>query len=102
MANIMKTEPNKKQATTFAPILYLSNVADAIEFYKKAFGARELRRWSNPDGSVHVTEMMIEAALFHIHEEVSRDYEFSPKTLGGTTVILGLFVDNSDEVVAKA
>src|SRR6266498_6017047 len=95
----MKTDSYKINATAFAPILYLSNVADAIEFYKKAFDARELRRWSNPDGSVHVAEMIIEAALFHLHEEVSRDYEFSPKTLGGTT---GLFVANPYEVAAKA
>jgi len=98
----MKTDSSKINATAFAPILYLSNVADAIEFYKKAFDARELRRWSNPDGSVHVAEMIIEAALFHLHEEVSRDYEFSPMTLGGTTVVIGLFVANPDEVAAKA
>jgi PhnB protein len=79
----MKTDSYKINATAFAPILYLSNVADAIEFYKKAFDARELRRWSNPDSSVHIAEMIIEAALFHLHEEVSGDYEFSPEDTWG-------------------
>ena len=97
----MKTNSNEKTAA-FAPILYLDNVADAIEFYKKAFDAKELRRSSNDDGSVHVAEMIIKDALFHLHEEVSRDANLSPKTLGGTCVILGLFVTDPDEVVAKA
>jgi PhnB protein len=98
----MKTDSNQKHTACFAPILYLHNVADAIEFYKKAFDAKELRRWSNDDGSVHVAEMVIEDALFHLHEEVSREAELSPKTLGGTCVILGLFVADPDKVAAKA
>ncbi len=46
-------------ATFFAPHLYLKAVADGIAFYQAAFGAFERRRWSNPDGSVHVAEMAI-------------------------------------------
>ncbi len=57
----------------FAPHLACKNVWAAMEFYKKAFGAVELRKWSNPDGSVHVAEMSIDDAMFHIHEEVARD-----------------------------
>ncbi len=45
---------------------------------------------------------MIEDALFHLHEEVTRENELSQKTLNGTCVILGLFVENPDEVAAKA
>lgn len=86
----------------FAPILYMKNVADAIAFYEKAFDAKELRRWSNDDGSVHVTEMKIEDALFRLHEETKRNAELSPKTLNGTCVILGLFVANPDAVFEKA
>lgn len=92
----------KTDSAIFAPILYHNNVADAIVFYKNAFDAKELRRWSNDDGSVHVAEMMIHGALFHLHEEVSRKVELSPKTLGGTSVILGLFVENPDAVMSKA
>jgi PhnB protein len=97
----VKTTSDEKTAA-FAPILYLDDVANAIEFYKKAFGAKELRRWSNDDGSVHVAEMMIKGALFHLHEEVSRDANLSPKTRGGTSVILGLFVADPDDLVSKA
>ena len=87
---------------SFAPILYLKNVADAIAFYSKAFNAKELRRWSNDDGSVHVAEMTIENALFRLHEEVARDKNLSPATLTGTCVILGLFVEDPDKVMANA
>ena len=86
---------------SFAPILYLKNVADAIAFYSKAFNAKELRRWSNNDGSVHVAEMTIENALFRLHEEVARDKNLSPATLTGTCVILGLFVEDPDKVMAN-
>ena len=49
----MKTDSDQNNTARFAPILYLNNVADAIEFYKKAFSAKELRRWSNDYGCVH-------------------------------------------------
>lgn len=78
-------------ATSFAPILYLKDVAAAIEFYIKAFDAIELHRWSNDDGSVHVAEMSIQTAVFHLHEEVARDNQLSPLTLGGASVVIGLF-----------
>ena len=87
---------------TFAPMLYLENVAAGIDFYSRAFGAVELRRFSNPDGSVHVVEMAIGNALFRLHEEVLKDTEFSPRTLKGTTTIIGLLVENPDVVVVNA
>jgi PhnB protein len=90
----MKTGSDAKQAVSFAPMLYLNNVSDASAFYIKTFNAKELRRWSNDDGSVHVAEMMIEDALFHLHEQVSGERELSPGTLGGTCVVLGLFVES--------
>jgi PhnB protein len=51
----MKKIDNSK--TVFPPHLQSKNVLAGMEFYKKAFHAVELRRWSNPDGSVHVAEM---------------------------------------------
>lgn len=92
----------KNEKTTFAPVLYMKDVADAIIFYIKAFNAKEIRRWSNDDGSVHVAEMMIDGAMFHLHEEVLRDSKLSPHTLGGNSVVLGLFVIDPDAVIKKA
>ncbi|MBL7699980.1 MAG: VOC family protein [Chitinophagaceae bacterium] len=89
-------------SATFAPMLYLENVGAGIEFYTKAFGAIELRRFNNENGNVHVVEMTIGNSLFRLHEEVSRDREFSPQKLRGTTTIIGLLVENPDEVFNSA
>lgn len=85
-----------------APMLYLNDLAAAIEFYKKAFDAVERWRISNPDGSVHVAEMVIGTAIFRLHEEVGRSSNLSPVTVGGTTVVIGLLVPDPDAVAEKS
>jgi len=92
----------KENSTFFAPMIYLKVLAPAIEFYKKAFDAVELRRWTNDDGSVHVAEMSINGALFHMHEETTRNVELSPQTVNATTIAIGLFVDDPHAVMNKA
>jgi PhnB protein len=89
-------------ATFFAPHLSLKNVLDGINFYVAAFGAVEVRRFSNDDGSVHVAELRILGALFHLHEEVTRTREMSPQTLGGTTCAIGLFTPDPDALMRSA
>ena len=86
----------------FAPQLYIRNGVLDIGFYTKAFGAIELRRWSNDDGSIHVAELSIDGALFHLHEENSRKSQFSPEKINGTTTLIGLFVPDVDTVMNKA
>ena len=76
--------------------------ASAIEFYKKAFGAIELERWSNDDGTVHVAEMSIDGAVFHLREESTESGQFSPATMGGITAIIELFVADPQAMVARA
>jgi len=91
------------QSTRLAPQLFFKEVAPAVEFYKKAFGAKELRRFANPDESIHVAEMTIGDALFHLHEETNHNkHVLSPEELKGTSVIIELFVDDPDAVVAQA
>ena len=91
----------KEQTTFFAPMLYIDILAPAIEFYKKAFDAIELRRWEH-DGKVHVAEMTIGGALFHMHEESTKKNELSPQTLKGTSIAIGLFVEDPHAVMAQA
>ena len=81
----MKNEADQSGLTFFAPHLTVLNVLAELNFCKAAFGALELRRFSNPDGSVHVAEMSIGGALFHIHEEMPGSAEMSPETLKGTS-----------------
>ena len=90
----MKNEAEQSGIAFFAPHLTVRNVLAELNFCKAAFGALELRRFSNPDGSVHVAEMSIGGALFHIHEEMPGSAEMSPETLKGTSSAIGLFVPN--------
>lgn len=85
-----------------APMLYLKDLAAAIEFYKNAFDAIEQWHISNPDSSVHIAEMTIGTAVFRLHEEVGRDNNLSPETVEGTTVVMGLLVPDPDAVAIKA
>ncbi|HEV2482296.1 MAG TPA: VOC family protein [Puia sp.] len=81
----------------FAPELVLKIVAPAVEYYQKAFGATVVRLFNNDDGSIHVAELSIGGSLFHLHEEMpGSPQRRSPETLGGTSVLLGIFLDDSD------
>jgi Uncharacterized protein conserved in bacteria len=88
--------------TRVAPMLLHNDGVSAIEFYKKAFGAMELGRWSNDDGSVHVAEMSIDGAVFHLREESTDFGQFSPATLGGITAIIELFVADPHAMIDRA
>jgi len=95
-------EQTRTNTTFFAPQLALRNVQEGIDFYQKAFGATELQRWSNPDGSVHVAEMSIDGSMFHLHQEVTRTREFSPESLGGVSAVIGLFTNDPAALAARA
>lgn len=93
---------NKINSTFFAPQLYLKGGLTDISFYEKAFGAIELRRWSNDDGTIHVAELSIDGAIFHVHEEKLSAGQFNPQGINGTTVLIGLFVTDVDQTISKA
>jgi PhnB protein len=86
----------------FAPELVIKIVAPAVEFYKKVFNAKELRLFKNDDGSIHVAELEIDGALFHIHEEVPRKSQLSPETTKSASVLIGIFVDDVAAIVNRA
>ncbi|MGN6166186.1 MAG: VOC family protein [Flavisolibacter sp.] len=88
--------------TSFAPQLFIKAGITNIEFYQKAFGAIELRRFLNDDGSYHVAELSIDGALFHLHEEKPQAGELSPENINGTTTLIGLFVSDVDAVLNNA
>ncbi|WP_031526536.1 VOC family protein [Dyadobacter crusticola] len=88
--------------TTFAPQLIIPNGVTNVDFYIQAFGAIELRRISNNDESIHVSELSIDSAIFHLHEETANPKAFSPKRHNGTTVTIGLFVPDVDAVMNRA
>jgi PhnB protein len=94
--------PTPTEPTFFAPHLNLRNVQAGIEFYQNAFNAIELRRWTNPDGTVHVAEMSIGGALFHLHEEVPARGQLSPETVKATTNLVGLFLPDPATTMTQA
>ena len=88
--------------TFFAPELFINNGVKDVSFYENAFGASEQLRFSNDDGSIHVVELSIYGAIFHIHEITAKTYYFSPDKNNGTTICIGLFVSDVDQVMNKA
>ena len=89
-----------EQKATFVPVLSVSRGITDIDFYKKAFGAEQLWRINNPDGTVHVTAFLIYGAEFRLHEEGSRTP--GPDKIDGTTVTIGLVVDDVHAMVTRA
>lgn len=87
--------------TFFAPQLYIKSGVKNIDFYTKGLGAIELRRFSNDDGSIHVSELSIDGAIFHLHEESLRVSAFGPEKSNSTTTMIGLFVDDVDAYMKK-
>ena len=83
------------------PMLAIRNAEKAIEWYKKALNATELSRLTEPDGKITHAEIEISGAVIMIAEE-HPSYNRSPDTLGGTSVILNLYVPNVDQVVEQA
>jgi PhnB protein len=89
-------------STFFAPQLTIKVVAPAVEFYKKVFNAKVIRTFDNGSGGIHVAEMEIDGALFHIHEESPHSNQYSPETTKSASVIIGLFVDDVHAIIKRA
>ena len=85
----------------FAPHLTLKDVAAGMKYYCDAFGAIELRRWCNDDGTVHVAEMRLLGQLFHLHEESPHNGELSPQSLPGVPSLIGMFVPDPDALIFR-
>jgi PhnB protein len=88
---------------TATPYLTIQNAGDAIDFYKRAFGAEEVVRMSAPDGkSVMHAEIRIGNSMLMIADEFPQGDTRSPKTLGGTSVNIFLYVHDVDSTFQKA
>ena len=93
---------SKSASTFFAPQLFIRSGVTDISFYQKAFGAIELQTWTNDDNSIHVAELSINGAVFHLHEEKPGAGHFDPIDIKGITTLIGLFVPDVDKVMASA
>jgi PhnB protein len=84
------------------PYLILSGAADAIEFYKKAFGAAEVMRMPAPGGKVGHAEVEIGGSRIMLADEYPDMGYRGPKAIGGTPVTLHLYVADVDAVARQA
>ena len=92
---------SNSQPCTIAPWLSVSKSAEAVDFYKSAFGATEAFRLDGSDGSV-VARLSVEGAEFWLGDESPEHQNFSPETLGGSSVRLILTVADPDTVFRRA
>jgi len=96
------TKPIPDGFNTITPHLIVQDAARAIEFYKKAFGAEEKTRHMTPDGKT-----IMHASLRIGNSMLMLANEFppmcvSPKTRGGTSASLHLYVENADTAFDRA
>jgi PhnB protein len=89
-------------ANSLNPYINIKGCSDAIEFYKKAFGAIEKLRLLMPDGKIAHAELEIEGSLLMMADENPDWGTKSPETLGGNPVTIGLYVADVDQVFQKA
>jgi PhnB protein len=83
--------------------LIVRGAAEAIEFYKKAFGAVERFRMPAPDGkTIGHAELQIGPSMLMLADEGPGAMSKSPQTLGGTTFCSVMYVENCDAVFASA
>ncbi|GAA3798582.1 VOC family protein [Sphaerisporangium flaviroseum] len=84
------------------PQLIVPDTAAAVEFYRQAFGADELRRNELPDGRVMLSELLVCGGRLLVHDEFAESGAVTPERLGGSPVTLHLYVADVDEVFARA
>jgi PhnB protein len=87
---------------SITPYLIVKGGANAIEFYKKAFGATELFRMADPQGKVGHAEIKIGDSPIMLADEHPEMGYAGPLTIGGTPVSLLIYVDDVDVVFPQA
>lgn len=84
------------------PHLVCEQAADAIEFYKKAFGAVEIARLPGPDGKIMHAELRIGDSPIMLAQDYPEFGSRGPLALKGTAVVIHLYVEDADAAWAKA
>jgi len=97
-----KIDPIPVGPRAITPYLTIKGAANGIEFYKKAFGAKELMRWTGPDGRVGHAEIEISGTPVFISDEHPAIGVISPTTLGGSGVGLHLLVEDAYATFQRA
>ena len=83
------------------PYLCVKGAAQAIEFYKRAFGAKEIMRMPGPNGTIGHAEIQINNCRIMLADEFPEMNFRSPQAFGGTPVGINLYVKDVDAVAKK-
>lgn len=99
---VKKVSPVPKSFHAVTPGLAVRDAAQAIEFYKKAFGAKEKGRMPGPDGKIMHADIMIGDSHIMLGEENMQMGNPSPLSLNGSPISLYVYVRNADKVFDQA
>lgn len=97
-----KVRPVPDGYHTVAPHLCIEGAAQALKFYKKAFGAKEELCLKMPGGKIGHAEIQIGDSRIMLSDEFPDFGNRSPKAFGGTPVTIHLYVEDVDALAAKA
>lgn len=98
----MAVKPIPDGYHSVTPYLIVRGGAQAIDFYKKAFGAEELLRMPTPDGKICHSEVKIGDSVVMLADEMPQMGAIGPQTLGGTTFGICLYVTDCDTIFNRA
>ncbi|MCA9811987.1 MAG: VOC family protein [Nitrosarchaeum sp.] len=87
---------------TTTPSLVVNNSKEAIEFYKKAFDAREIYQFPTPDGKTMHAMIQIGNSFVMMSDEFPQMGACAPTTVGGTSTTIHLYVDDADKTYNQA
>ena len=99
MPNQVRPIPEGYHSVT--PYLTVNGAARAIDFYQRAFGAKEIMRMNGPDGKIGHAELRIGDSVIMLADEMPGGSR-SPQSLGGTTGGVFLYVEAVDKVFNQA
>ena len=97
-----KVKPIPDGYPRLSPYLCVDGATRAIEFYGTVFGAKERMRMPSPGGKVGHAELEIGDALIMLADEHPDMGFVGPKRIGGTPVLISVYVENVDDVFARA
>ena len=97
-----KAKPIPEGYHTATPYLIVNQGAQALEFYKQAFGATEVMRFPGPAGKIMHAEIQIGDSHIMLADEFPEMGFRSPQAYGGSPVSIMLYVENVDALASRA
>jgi PhnB protein len=98
----MATRPIPEGYHTLTAYLVVDDAARAIEYYARAFGAKELGRMEAPGGKIGHAELEIGDSRIMLSDPFPQSATRPPKELGGTSASVFMYVEDVDAVVRQA